>query len=226
MPGSVEGRRAATVAAAIVLACMLTAAAGCSRDQEETDVSQGPKRQEEAMGTKTLEGKSVLMIIARQRFREEELAEPRAVLEGAGAELTIASSAIGDCVGMPGGMRVRAEATIDKVDPAGYDAVVFVGGPGASEYFDSPTAHRIAVEAHEAGKLVCAICIAPATLANAGLLRGKKATAYPSVKDQLVSGGADYTGAGVEVDGLIITADGPGSATRFGEAIRDALAAE
>ena len=226
MPGSVEGRRAATVAAAIVLACMLTAAAGCSRDQEETDVSQGPKRQEEAMGTKTLEGKSVLMIIARQRFREEELAEPRAVLEGAGAELTIASSAIGDCVGMPGGMRVRAEATIDKVDPAGYDAVVFVGGPGASEYFDSPTAHRIAVEAHEAGKLVCAICIAPATLANAGLLDGKKATCFLSVEKTLVRGGASYTGAKVTQDGRVITADGPQSATQFGETIRDALAAQ
>ena len=178
------------------------------------------------MVSNVLEGKSVLMIIAKQNFRDEELAEPRAVLQEAGAKVTIAGSGIQQSVGMLGKVRVTPEITLDQVDPTAYDAIIFVGGTGASEYWQSKTAHTIATEAHGAGKLVGAICIAPATLANAGLLRGKKATAYPSVKDQLVSGGADYTGAGVEVDGLIITADGPGSATRFGEAIRDALAAE
>ena len=176
------------------------------------------------MSEKVLEGKSVLMIIARQKFRDEELAEPRAVLQGAGARVTIASSAIENSVGMLGRERVRADVTIDQVDPKAYDAVIFVGGMGASEYFQNPTAHRIATEAHEAGKLVCAICIAPATLANAGLLRGRKATCYSSEKSTLTKAGARYTGEGVTTDGRIITADGPDSARRFGETIRDALA--
>jgi protease I len=171
-----------------------------------------------------LEGKSILMIIARQNFRDEELAEPRAVLQQAGARVTIASSAIELSVGMLGKVKVKADTTIDKVDARAYDAVVFVGGSGASEYFDDATAHRIAREAHEAGKVVAAICIAPATLANAGLLKSKKATAYPSVKGNLIRGGAKFTGAGVERDGLIITADGPLNARKFGETIRDALA--
>ena len=171
-----------------------------------------------------LEGKSVLMIIARQKFRDEELAEPRAVLQDAGAKVTIASSAIEESVGMLGKVKVKADVTIDKVNAKAYDAVIFVGGAGASEYFEDATAHRIAKDAHAAGKIVGAICIAPATLANAGLLKGVKATAFSGVKDALVEGGATFTGTGVQKDGRIITADGPQSARKFGEAIRDSLA--
>jgi len=171
-----------------------------------------------------LQGKAILMIIARQNFRDEELAEPRAVLQKAGAKITVASSVIEQSVGMLGKVKVKADTTVGEVVPSSYDAVVFVGGSGASEYFDNATAHRIATEAHTAGKVVAAICIAPATLANAGLLRGKKATCYPSVKNILIEAGAKHTGAGVERDGRIITADGPQSAKKFGEAIRDALA--
>ncbi len=216
---------AVCAASLCVIAGLLYAAAGCKRTVEEPA---GPEAvteaEEKPMGGKALEGKSVLMIIARQNFRDEELAEPRAVLEGAGAKVTIASSAIEDSVGMLGRVRVRADITLDAVDPKAYDAVIFVGGQGASEYFDDATAHRIAREADEAGKVVGAICIAPATLANAGLLAGKKATSFASVSGTLTEGGADFTGGSVEVDGRIITADGPDSARKFGEAIRDALA--
>jgi len=171
-----------------------------------------------------LEGKSVLMIVARQKFRDEELAEPRAILEEAGAQVTIASSAIETSVGMLGKVKVTADVTMDKVDASAYGAVLFIGGAGASEYFEDPAAHRIAQQAHAAGKIVGAICIAPATLANAGVLKGVKATAFPNVKDALIEGGAEYTGKGLQVAGRIITADGPSSARKFGEAIRDALA--
>jgi protease I len=163
------------------------------------------------------------MIVAKQNFRDEELAEPRTVLRDAGAKVTIAASSTRESVGMLGRVKVRPEITLDQVDPTAYDAIVFVGGQGASEYWNDKTAHRIATEAYAAGKIVAAICIAPVTLANAGLLKGRKATVFPSEKDALVKGGANYTGAGVEVDGRIITADGPASATKFGKVVRDAL---
>jgi len=178
------------------------------------------------MNSKVLEGKSVLMIVAKQKFRDEELAEPRAILRTAGAKITIAASALGESVGMLGRERVTPDIKLDQVDPTGYDAIVFIGGQGASEYWNDRTAQGIATRAYEAGKVVGAICIAPVTLANAGLLKGRKATVYRSEKGALVKGGASYTGASVEVDGRIITADGPTSATEFGEAIRDALAGQ
>ena len=106
---------------------------------------------------------------------------------------------------------------------ADYDAVIFVGGSGASEYWDNPTAHKIANDANNAKKLVGAICIAPVTLAKAGLLANKKATTYSSTVNDIKSAGAKYTGADVERDGNIITATGPAAAQKFGETLVKAL---
>ena len=169
-----------------------------------------------------IDGKKVLMIIASNKFRDEELFESREVLSQAGAEITVASSKVGTVTGMLGG---KAEASLDikQVRAADYDAVIFVGGSGASEYFDDPTAHKLAQEAAAAGKVVGAICIGPSTLANAGLLKGKKATCHASEKANLIAKQANYTGKAVEVDGQIITADGPGSARIFGQAVLKAL---
>jgi protease I len=60
-------------------------------------------------------------------------------------------------------------------------------------------------------------------LANAGLLKGVKATCYPSQEANLKDKGAHFTGLAVERDGLIITADGPKAAKAFGEKIAEAL---
>ena len=122
------------------------------------------------------------------------------------------------------GGAAEATALIGSVTALAYDAVIFVGGSGSSEYFASSTAHRIAADAARGGKVLAAICIAPSTLANAGLLQGRKATAYPSEKANLIAKGATFTGSAVEQDGRIITADGPGSARDFAEAIAHALA--
>lgn len=192
---------------------------GCGQQREAaTDTTSG-KEGDTMAG---VAGKKVLMIIASDKFRDEELFDAREVLSEAGAEITVASSKLGSVTGMLGG---EAEATVDikEVEAGDYDAVIFVGGIGASEYFDDPTAHKLAQKAAAAGKVVGAICIAPSTLANAGLLKGKKATCYASEKANLIAKQANYTGKGVEVDGRIITADGPGSAKAFGQAIAKAL---
>ena len=170
-----------------------------------------------------LQGKRVVMIIASQQFREEELFEPRKALEAEGAAVTLASSSLEPATGMLGGT-AKADVPITTVSASDYDAIVFVGGMGSGEYFDSPTAHKIAQEAVQQSKIVAAICIAPSTLANAGVLEGKKATCYPSESDNLRAKGANYTGSAVERDMNIITGEGPGAATQFGQALVSALA--
>jgi len=172
-----------------------------------------------------LSGKKVVMIIASRNFRDEEFQEPYNLLKESGAEVTVASSSLETAHGMLGAT-AKPDILIGDINVADYDAVIFVGGSGSSEYFDDPTAHKIAQEAASSGKVLCAICIAPSTLANAGVLKGKKATAFASEAGNLRAKGANYTGAGVEIDGNIITADGPGSAAQFAKAIADALAAK
>ena len=174
---------------------------------------------------KKLSGKKILMIIAHSKFRDEEYLEPRKVLESEGAIITVASSTLDTSEGMLG-LKVKPDMLIGNVDEALFDGIVFVGGGGSREYFDSPIAHQLARNFFDHGKLTSAICIAPAVLANAGLLKGKKATSFPSSEATLRSHGAVVTGEDVSTDGRIVTAVGPEAAKKFGRRLVEVLSAK
>ena len=166
--------------------------------------------------------KKAVLIIAREIFRDEELFDTKAALEKSGVATTVASSIVGTCKGKLG---ATAESTllIDDISADEYDAVIFVGGSGAMEYYDSETALDLAKDTYRKGKVIAAICIGPRILANAGLLEEKTATCFESEGDALKELGANYTGENVEIDGKIVTANGPHAAKDFGEAIADLL---
>ena len=171
---------------------------------------------------KKLTGKKILMVIAKSRFRDEEYREPRKVLENEGASITVASSSRDIAIGMLGA-KVKPDVLLGDVKEADYDGIVFVGGGGAAEYFDSPVAHKLAQSFFGRGKLTSAICIAPATLANAGVLAGKKATSFPSSLPILKAKGAVLSNGTVVVDGTVVTAVGPEAAKSFGEKLVEVL---
>ena len=171
----------------------------------------------------TLKKKSVVMIIAGDNFRDEEFTEPFNLLTASGATVKVASSRKTPAKGMLG-KQVIPDLLLKDVAATNFDAVIFVGGSGAQEYFDDPAAHRVAREAAEQGKVLAAICIAPATLANAGVLKDKKATCFPSVGNALQKGGATLVRQPVVQDGRLITADGPSSAGAFARSIVAELA--
>lgn len=164
----------------------------------------------------------IVMVIAPEIFRDEEYAEPKHVLEARGAHVVTASSAPGPCRGKLG-MTAMAHIGLAEALRAPWDAVVFVGGGGAALFFDDPEAHALATAAAARGAITAAICIAPSTLARAGLLAHRRATAFASQRDDLEAHGAIWTGEPVTVDGIFITANGPEAATAFGETIADAL---
>ncbi|HET6351859.1 MAG TPA: DJ-1/PfpI family protein [Coriobacteriia bacterium] len=164
----------------------------------------------------------VVMVIAPQIFRDEEYAEPKAVLEARGACITTASTAPGKCIGKLG-MVAEAEVSVAEAAKRDWDAVVFVGGAGASVFFDDASAHALAHRVHESAGIVAAICIAPSTLAHAGLLDGICATAFPTQREDLIAHGAQWLEDPVAVSAPFITANGPEAATDFGEQVADAL---
>jgi protease I len=170
----------------------------------------------------TLQGKRVVMIIASHDFRDEEFAEPFTLLKQAGASVTVASSQRQTATGMLG-KQVVPDLLIADVRMTNYDAIIFVGGGGAEEYFANPVAHQIAQQTVKEGKLLCAICVAPAILANAGVLKGKRATCFPSVAPALRKAGATVVAEGVVQDGQLITADGPQSAAAFARTVAQHL---
>lgn len=169
-----------------------------------------------------LQGKKILIVIASSGFRDEEYAEPRRELEAAGATVTVASSALHTATGKLG-LRVKPDVLIGNASAPDFDGIVFVGGPGSKEYFDDPVAHQLARTFFADGKLTSAICIAPAILANAGILKGRRATCFPSSEGILKAKGATFTGRSVECDDMIVTAVGPEAATEFGEKLVELL---
>lgn len=207
--------------ASSVVACLLLAC-GCGGPQA-TRSSGAPPVATHAAKQPDISGMRVLMVIGQRDFRDEELFKPQTILGKAGAEVIVASSSLDEAKGMLGG-RAQPDVVLSDVDPSDFHAIIFVGGVGAKQYWDDDTAHDLARREYEQGRIVAAICLAPVILANAGLLDGKKATVWKTEAGRLRAQGADYTGAAVEVDGRIITGNGPEAAAEFAAAIAEAMA--
>jgi protease I len=165
--------------------------------------------------------KRALMVIAPNDFRDEEFFDTKKVLEESEVEVIVVNS-----TGQPSksmfGKIVSPDKNFYNVNSDDYDAIVFIGGQGTPAYFDNKQAQNLAKEFNESGKIVAAICIAPVILARAGILSGKKATVFPSGRNDIKAVGT-YTGNKVEKDDNIITGCGPEAAVDFGKAIVEAL---
>jgi protease I len=162
--------------------------------------------------------KRVVFVTAPEIFRDEEYCEPKKVLENAGIEVVTASVKLGELIGKLG-YKAVSSILIENIKESKFDAIIFVGGGGASVYFENLAALKLANDFYNANKIVGAICIAGVILANSGILKGKKATVFIDGKEALLKGGANFTGNPVEIDGNIITANGPDAAESFGKEI-------
>ncbi len=166
--------------------------------------------------------KKAALIIAKNLFRDEEYFQPKDILERKGILVSTISSSKGPCTGKLGA-KAFAGISLEELNTADFDGIFFIGGPGSTDFFDDPIAHKILNETVRLGKVAGSICAASTTLARSGILKGKKATGFSSTEPDIRANGAIWTGNHVEIDGKIITADGPESATSFGELIADTL---
>jgi len=210
MRRGVKGVFGVSVAAALAVVVAALSAAGDAKEKKpEID----------------LKGKKVVMIIAHRNYRDEELAEPKAILEECGARVVVASTSLKPARGMLKGT-VKPDVLLKDVKAKEYDAVVFVGGAGATAYFEDKTAQDLAKEAVKEEKVVAAICIAPCILAKAGVLKHKQATCWASRKHRRImeKAGARFTSKDVVRDGRFLTANGPKAAKRFGRLLAKMLA--
>lgn len=172
-----------------------------------------------------VENMKALMIIARKDYQDIEYNNTKNVLEKEGIEVIVASNRTGTCRGVLGGT-AQAEISLSGVDVSEYDAVIFIGGPGAASFQHDAEAHLTAQEAVTMNKVLGAICIAPTILAYGGVLEGKKATVWDGDGKQheiLEKNGAVFTNKTVTVDGKIVTANGPPAAREFGKKIVELL---
>ena len=164
----------------------------------------------------------IVMVIAREVFRDEEYAEPKRVLESHGARVATASTAPGKCIGKLG-LEAQAELSLLEAAHGTWDAAVFVGGGGAAVFFDDRDAHLLARNTLDSGGVVGAICIAPSVLARAGLLTGCRPRRSPPSRPTSWRMGRVGPASRLRSHGRIVTANGPDAAAQFGETLADVL---
>lgn len=177
----------------------------------------------EQSGSSTVPTKGkILMVLAPEQYQEDELNLPRDYFLSMGYSVVLASKGGKTATGMNGG---SASIDLDLKDakPSDYIAVIFVGGEGIYnlKLNEDSSYQALAKSAVAQKKLTGAICLGPWILADAGLLKGKKATA--SDTDHLKAKGAIVSDEAVVRDGNIITGNGPSAAQEFAEAIVAAL---
>jgi len=166
--------------------------------------------------------KKAVMLISENGFRDEELFVSQKALKESGIEVKIASTTLGEVRGASGG-KAKPDILLRDINPQEYDAIILVGGGASSQYWDDPLAHQLVREADRNQRIVAAICIAPVTLARAGILKNRQATVWDSEAYQLENEGASYIAKPVVKDGNIITASGPQATREFSDAIVKAL---
>jgi 4-methyl-5(b-hydroxyethyl)-thiazole monophosphate biosynthesis len=114
------------------------------------------------------------------------------------------------------GITIIPDTSIDKVLNDAFDLIVLPGGlPGADHLRDNEHLQTLIKKQAADNKYVAAICAAPKALAQAGILEGKTATAYPGVLNALDNTSITISENAVEIDGNIVTSRGPGTAMDF-----------
>ena len=167
----------------------------------------------------------ILIAVAPERFRDEELMVPVAAFQKAGIPYDIASTRRGPCSGMLGA-KTTATLAFGEVDQNLYGAMVIIGGGGSQVHlWKDPLLRTLVQSFHASKKIVAAICLSPVVLAHAGILKGIQATFFesPDSAREMKSGRAVLVNKPVVVDGRIITANGPAAAQEFAGAIISAI---
>lgn len=161
---------------------------------------------------------SRILIIATDGFEDSELLEPRRRLMEAGAEVVLASPEAREIVG-DNGARITPDTTVAAVDQSGFDGLVLPGGT------KNPDALRMRAEVvalirafAEAGKPVAAICHGPWLLIEAGLVRGRTVTGWPSIRTDLRNAGGEVVDREAVTDGNIVTSRKPEDIPAFTDA--------
>ncbi|PYM99761.1 MAG: protease, partial [Candidatus Rokuibacteriota bacterium] len=121
------------------------------------------------------------------------------------------------------GYPVTVDVQADQVKAVEFDAVVVPGGYAPDMMRRHPAMVALVREAAQQGKVVAAICHAGWMLVSAGIVNGRRATSFFSIKDDLVAAGAKWEDSEVVIDGNLITSRKPDDLPAFCRAIVGAL---
>ena len=179
------------------------------------------------MDNKTLAGKRVAILVA-DGFEQVELTEPRRALEEAGAHVALVSSSLDQVQGFNHADKADlfpVEVHLDDANEGEFDALLLPGGvanPDALRLRENAVAFVRAFA--DAGKPIAAICHAPWLLIEAGIVRGRKLTSWPSLKTDLINAGATWVDEEVVTDNGLVTSRRPSDIPAFNRKMIEEIA--
>lgn len=176
-----------------------------------------------------LHGKRIA-ILATDGFEQAELMEPKKTLHEAGAETAIVSPKSGQIKAWKTkdwGDSVKVDKTLDQAKAEDYDALLLPGGVINPDHLRmDPKAVQFVKDFVATGRTVAAICHGPWMLVEAGVVKGKTVTSWPSIRTDLKNAGANVVDQEVATDGQFITSRKPDDIPAFSKTIIDRLAKE
>ena len=175
----------------------------------------------------TLTGKRVAILVA-DGFEQVEMVEPRRALEAAGAFVSLVSPQMDQVQGFNHADKAdqfTVEVNLDDANEGEFDALLLPGGVA------NPDALRIREKAvafvrafADAGKPIAAICHAPWTLIEAGVVKGRRMTSWPSLKTDLINAGANWVDEEVVTDNGLVTSRKPADIPAFNRKMIEEIA--
>ena len=166
-----------------------------------------------------------VLIVATDGFEEWELFGPRKILSDRGAEVVLASPTrdpIQATVHDDPGKTIHPDMTVEEVRAEDFDALVLPGGvrnPDQLRMNDAAIA--LIRDFADRGKPIAAICHGPWLLVEADLVRGRRATSWPSIQTDLKNAGATWVDEPAVTDGNIVTSRNPRDVEAFTAAVID-----
>ena len=155
-----------------------------------------------------LQGKKIA-ILADNVYQEMELWYPYFRFQEAGARVVVVAAKAGQTYTSKLGYPVLSDLSYDQVTAAEFDGVIVPGGYAPDHMRRYPKANQFVKDMDAQGKLVAAICHGPWVLCSAGVLKGRRATCFFAIKDDVVNAGARYEDAEVVTDGNLVTSRKP-----------------
>jgi protease I len=154
-------------------------------------------------------GKKIAILVDTM-YQEVEVWYPLFRFQEAGATVVTVGAKAGETYGSKLGYPVKSQISYDEAKAADFDGVIVPGGYAPDHIRRHPKANQFVADMDRAGKLVAAICHGPWVLCSAhGMLKGRKATSFFAIKDDVVNAGAKWSDAEVVVDNNLVTSRKP-----------------
>jgi protease I len=174
-----------------------------------------------------LQGMAVAILVT-DGFEQVELTEPRNALEEAGAHTRVVSPAGEQVKGWnhtDWGQTVAVDVPLERADASQFDALLLPGGVMNPDKLRMNSRAVSFVKAFfDQRKPVAAICHGPWTLIEAGAVRGRRLTSYPSLQTDLTNAGAQWINEQVVVDGGLVSSRKPDDIPAFNRAVIEEFA--